>query len=787
MSVHASLINIGSLLPRRLQKGIREILPVPEILDFIESLESPRTIELADGTSWTRLDNCPMRLLDPGGVQVGRSLYVIGGFRSSAEVSNKIHVFDMERRKWQRSYKVPESLPHSHTAVSTDNERYIYIAGGQHGPHCRPAVRTAYCFDTVDQSWHVLPPIPAPRYAGTMQLWRGRLHFIGGADVDRWTPTADHWSIGIAGNSATEPTWREETPNPIAGMHRCSAIVRDSLYVIGGQQGDFQPVAGDPHCTCTGRTKETYLPFVFRLPSPEDDWQRMSDLPIAVSHCDFACLVSGSSIYLFGGQIYKHPEEFYLRLTDAIQVYDTETDSWRIDGHLPHHLKMPVVGRLGEDVFLTVGQRGKHDSDEPGRIVSRTWVGRLKGQLGSYSKTCPLTSVAGKSILLISHELSRSGAPLELLELGRALVESHAKVRLVSLSADMKSGNVSAEFRIPIVPPEVALTHATEADLIVVNTASSLTTEWVEACLARHRDISKRIIWFIHEIDIELFGGCATVLPKVTFAVFDSQASLRAWEEIGALPKRYAAIHPGLPSDAFDHAALHRHSFVPASQVSKIAPSQFLTRSEIRAALGVGDHEVVVLSVGSVSHLKGQRMLLHSIARAARERRLPVKLLLAGFRGSEQRLAFLYDMNAQEHQVFNARLAYMTTPHINALFAASDVHILNSQGENGRGETFGRATVHAMTFGLPVLCTNAGGAPEIVQDGLQGYLYPVGDSGQETMIDRLEELVLSPDLRRRLGAAGSTRARSCFSKDVYLAKLDAVLRDHFFSDSSTEC
>jgi glycosyltransferase involved in cell wall biosynthesis len=168
-------------------------------------------------------------------------------------------------------------------------------------------------------------------------------------------------------------------------------------------------------------------------------------------------------------------------------------------------------------------------------------------------------------------------------------------------------------------------------------------------------------------------------------------------------------------------------------------------------------------------------LLLRAVARAARERKIPLKLLLIGFFSEEHKRSFIEGLGADERQVFNARLGYTFTPYIDALYAASDLHVLNSQGSHGRGETFGRATVHAMTFHLPALGTNAGGTPEIIEDGIQGFVYPVGEAGQEVLIDRLEALAKDSNLRKKMGEAAEDRARRHFSKGLYLRQINDIL------------
>lgn len=760
-------------LPKPLRARIKQTQLVRKLIRRREDADISDDLSFTENSGWTRLPDCPKALLDPGGAQIGDLMYVICGFEDMATVSTDIHVFDMARKAWCDPIPVPNDFPHSHTAVSTDGVRYIYVAGGQHGGNCRPAITNVYCLDTQTATWHALPALPAPRYAGSMQLWRGRLHFVGGADVDRWTPTTTHWSLSVSGVEAQEPEWQSDTPIPVGGMHRASAVVADQFYVLGGQQGDFKAIKNDPDYACTGETQETYLQSAFRLTDPGNAWAQIPDMPIAVSHCDFSCMVVDEVIYLYGGQTFKHPQDFYLRLTDAIQAFDTKANRWSIAGYLPCHLKMPIMGRHGDDVFITVGQRGKGDTDRPGRLSALTWTTALpQADRGQYPAKLP--ALTGKKVLLVSHAFSRSGAPLELCELARAMIRSGADVRAVGLDDDAVCGNVTADFNIPVVPPETSMAQAAQADLIVVNTTNYRTRDWIEAALKTTPDLMRKILWCVHEIDIETYRPAADMIPHVHTTTFGSMASMEAWKQICDLPKRSHVVHPGLEQESFDRGMQDKHLFHDAQTDVHARDTHLLSRADIRAALGVTDDDFLLLSVGGYSKRKGQKLLLESIAKAAGARDLPVKLLLAGFHTEAERQQLLDMMNEDEKQVLDASRAYVFTPHVDALYLASDAHIINAQGDDGRGETFGRATVHGMAYGLPVLGTAAGGTLEIIDDGVEGFLYPVGPAGQDVMVQKIEALIDDPALRDKMGKAGRARAYTQFRKDVYMERMDEI-------------
>jgi glycosyltransferase involved in cell wall biosynthesis len=88
--------------------------------------------------------------------------------------------------------------------------------------------------------------------------------------------------------------------------------------------------------------------------------------------------------------------------------------------------------------------------------------------------------------------------------------------------------------------------------------------------------------------------------------------------------------------------------------------------------------------------------------------------------------------------------------------AAADILLLPSQTE-----AFGMAALEAMAAGLPVVASNAGGLPEVIEDGITGRLLPVGDL--RAMADAVVEVLEEPELANTLAENGRRRALSLFS------------------------
>ena len=94
-----------------------------------------------------------------------------------------------------------------------------------------------------------------------------------------------------------------------------------------------------------------------------------------------------------------------------------------------------------------------------------------------------------------------------------------------------------------------------------------------------------------------------------------------------------------------------------------------------------------------------------------------------------------------------------------------DIFVLPSYSES-----FGYVFIEALSARLPVIATNAGGVPDIIENEVCGLLVPPMD--RHSLYNAMERLLTNDVLRKQLGSAGRKRVEDNFSESKILDKIE---------------
>ena len=267
-----------------------------------------------------------------------------------------------------------------------------------------------------------------------------------------------------------------------------------------------------------------------------------------------------------------------------------------------------------------------------------------------------------------------------------------------------------------------------------------------------------------------------------------------------AAPAVNAAVRRGVPVIVHYHGGLAREFLAKSSaRVARtlrqasvvVVPSRFL--QEVFAAHGVESQVIpngVSLDVfrlgperppgGRGSHVVITRNLealygIDTAIRAAAILRKEFPDLVVSIAGSGPHRGALENLTAELHlaQVirFTGRL---DVAQIAALYAQADVVLNPSRADNTP-----TSLLEAAACGVPIVSTNVGGVPYLVEHGCSAWLIP--PDAPELMAEALARVLNDADLRRKLRANGIELANSCSWSNVkrqWLELYDRVLSEH---------
>lgn len=304
-------------------------------------------------------------------------------------------------------------------------------------------------------------------------------------------------------------------------------------------------------------------------------------------------------------------------------------------------------------------------------------------------------------------------------ELGKALADKGYNIHFITYQQPVRLTGFSAnifyhEVRVPAYPlfdfpPYETALASTLVDVVKNNHLDLLHVHYAiphasAAYMAKQilaeQGITIPFITTLHGTDITLVGKDKTYAPVVSFSINQSDA--------------ITAVSNNLKEETYANFKIEKEIDV----IYNFVDIDRFTRKPIDAFKKAiaPDGEKVILHASNFRKVKRIADVVYTYNQI--KKHIPSKLLLVGD-GPERHMA---EELCRELGIFDETRFVGKQQDMEEIYAIADLFLLPSEYES-----FGLAALEAMAAGAPVIATNTGGLPEIVTQGVNGYLSAVGD------------------------------------------------------------
>jgi N-acetyl-alpha-D-glucosaminyl L-malate synthase BshA len=305
---------------------------------------------------------------------------------------------------------------------------------------------------------------------------------------------------------------------------------------------------------------------------------------------------------------------------------------------------------------------------------------------------------------------------------------------------------VARAHRLDIIHAHYAIPHAAAAYLARQILASG----------AAGAAAAPRTITTLHGTDVTILGSDASYRETVAFCIDQSDA--------------VTAVSASLRADTKRAMPVTRDITVIPNFID-VGTYRRRTDPSLRDGVCPSDERLVI----HISNLRPVKQV-DAVVRVFAEirKRVPARLLIVG-EGPE--------LGRAEQLMSDLGVA----PHVELIGEAQDVVGLLSVSDlfllPSLQESFGLSALEAMACGVPVVASNVGGLPEVVSDGVTGYLHPPDQVA--SMAESAIKILSDPALHARMAAEGVRLAHDRFSAARIVPQYEALYEHTLGRGSAT--
>jgi len=188
-------------------------------------------------------------------------------------------------------------------------------------------------------------------------------------------------------------------------------------------------------------------------------------------------------------------------------------------------------------------------------------------------------------------------------------------------------------------------------------------------------------------------------------------------------------------------------------------------RNRMRQRLGVIADDLMIICPGTIEKRKGQDIVLDALPEILAA--IPnARLVLLGDAGTEWGKILAEDVDMGK---YGERVVHVPAqPSALEYLHAADALLFPS-----RAEAMPRTILEGMAFGMPIIATSVDGIPELIEDGVSGWLFDPADSAR--MMAGLRWVASQPEAASKLALAAERRYQEFFSRSRQIERVGALL------------
>ena len=192
-----------------------------------------------------------------------------------------------------------------------------------------------------------------------------------------------------------------------------------------------------------------------------------------------------------------------------------------------------------------------------------------------------------------------------------------------------------------------------------------------------------------------------------------------------------------------------------------ISEKREISQRDLHVELGIPHDATVVVSTGRITIEKGYADLWRVIQGI--QHLGEVHFVIAG--DGDYRPEFEKEVKEKGYSANVHLLGYLKD--VSSVLKIADIFVICTHHE-----TLCISILEACSYALPVVATDVGGIPEIVEDGVSGYLVKRGDIAG--FVSAIDKLVSSPEAREDMGKISCEKLTSMFDTKAILDKIDSM-------------